>query len=91
MGHLLNIPADQLPHDPGQDKTPSRQEVKALLGDIAQYILREYRGRSNEEVVGRVRNLMYALRHAHYNVGMLAQILKNNGIEAPAWSSASMM
>jgi len=99
MGHILDIPANRLPHDPGEDPPPSREAVLALLADIRSYVLDALSPMSDEQLVSQTRqcdgtgveNLMYAFRHAHHHVGLLIQILREHGGNPPQWSSGNML
>ncbi len=99
MGHILNIPAKCLPHDPGEDPPPSRRAVLALLDDVRGYVLDSLPALSDEQLVNQTRNgsgtgvenLMYSFRHAHHHVGLLIQILREHGGKPPAWSSGNML
>ena len=99
MGHLLNIPATSLPHDPGENPPPSRQAVLALLADIKCFVLEALSSLSDEQLVNQTRrsegtgieNLMYSFRHTHHHVGLLIQILREHGGKPPQWSSGNML
>jgi len=96
--HMLSIPPEQLPHDPGQEPPPSREQVLALLADVRRHVLHRFSALTDEELVGNakapgtgVENLMYVFRHAHHHVGLLIQILREHGTQPPKWSTANML
>jgi hypothetical protein len=99
MPHILNIPADELPDLViGQD-IPTKSQAIALLSAVAEHVAQTYTKLSDEAILGKqnsdsspgVRNLMYALRHTQHHIGTFIQILKEENIKAPVWSSANMM
>ena len=99
MGHILDIPAKRLSHDPGENPPPSRKAVLALLDDVRGYVLDALSSLSDEQLADQTRqsdgtgveNLMYAFRHTHHHVGLLIQILREHGGKPPQWSSGNML
>ncbi|MHC4985525.1 MAG: DinB family protein [Planctomycetota bacterium] len=99
MGHILDIPAKCLPHDPGEEPPPSRKAVLALLDDVRKYVTEALSSLSDEQLLAWTRNgdgtcvenLMYAFRHTHHHVGLLIQILRERGGKPPQWSSGNML
>ena len=97
LGHLLNVPREKMPHDPGvrsyeRANMPERSQLLALLNDIRMYAKVSYGEMENDEylndsetsrnAVGRV---MYTIAHIRHHLGQLVQILKENNIRPPKW------
>ena len=99
MPHILNLPSLELPFELESGIAASKEEVRSILRGITEHVLHEYAGMTDERILntdereGRpgIKNLIYALRHTQHHVSEPTQILAENGVNAPAWSTANMM
>ena len=97
--HLLNVPSLEFPYTLEDGKLASKREVTTILTRITDHILRKYDGMTDERILDAdrtdarpgIKKLIYALRHTQHHVSELTQILAENGVNAPAWSTANRM
>ena len=93
LGHLLDIPRDQLPG--GQDagtRVPSQEQLIGVLDAIRSCSARVY-GRLPDEAYlmkkgtgsPAISRVMYTIAHTRHHLGQFVQILKENGIPPPKW------
>jgi hypothetical protein len=99
MPHLLSISSFKHPFEIKEGVIVPRSDVQAMLGTIRDHVIHEYTGKTDEMVLkaGKmdsgpgVKNLLYTIRHTQHHIGEFLQILKENGIEPPAWQTVNML
>ena len=99
MPHLLNISSFGHPGEIQEGDIVPRSDVQTILRDIRDHVVHEYTGKSDEMILKAgetggspgVKNLIYTLRHTQHHIGEFLQVIKENGIEPPAWQSANML
>ena len=97
--HLLNIPSLRFPPELEDGVVASKAEIKSILSEVMDCVQHRFDGMTDDKILNTdqsdnvpgVRNLIYALRHTQHHVSELTQILRENGIKRPAWSTANMM
>lgn len=98
LGHLLNIPKEKRPNDPGirdykRENLPEKSQLLALLDDIRAYTTSFYGKMENDvylsgEKTSPIGRIMYTIAHTRHHFGQLVQILKENNIKPPRWYNA---
>lgn len=98
MPHMLNIPSFEFPFELEDGFKTTKAEVKSILRDAVDHIFVQYDGMADGELLSTdhgeapgVRNLIYTLRHTQHHVSEFMQILRENGVKSPGWSTANMM
>jgi len=95
--HMLNIPSLGFAPELENGVVASKEEVKSMLNEIMGHVLDRYSEMPDDMIltedngIPNARNLIYALRHTQHHVSELTQILRENGVKAPAWFTANMM